>query len=379
MEVKMKFVHIADLHLGKVIHQYSLLSIQKQLLNDLLDYMSQEKIKVLVIAGDVYDRSIPPQEAVSLLDEFLSRAILDEKITVFMISGNHDSHERLNFASSLLKRQGLYIETKVKEKMTPIIIDNVSFYLLPFFKPTVIKELYQEDISTYQDALQTYLKHQNIDQSKKNILITHQFVGKNSITSESEMTISVGGSEIVDVSLFDDFDYVALGHLHTPQKVSRETIRYSGSLMRYSFDEVKQNKSITIVDTNDFSLSFYSLKPSMDICQYQGTYEECMKEDFIDKKDDLISLQLLDKQIVPHAIEHLRELYPHLLQISYPYFLQNNQIIKGHITHVETMEIPELFHKFYQYVMNEQLDEELEKIIIEQLDERREEDETITS
>lgn len=376
----MKFVHIADLHLGKVIHQFSLLEIQKQLLNDLLAYMKKDNIKVLVIAGDIYDRSIPPQEAVSIFDDFLTKAIMEEHIKILMISGNHDSHERLNFASTLLKKQGLHIETKVNKTIKPIDIEGVQFYLLPFFKPIVIKELFKdEDITTYQDALKVYLKHQNIDKTQKNVLITHQFVGKNSITSESEMTLSVGGSEIIDASLFDDFDYVALGHLHAPQKVSRETIRYSGSLMRYSFDEVNQQKSITIVDTDDFTISFYHLKPSIDVKQYQGTYYECMDENFIEKKDDLISLQLLDKQIVPHAIDHLRVIYPHLLQISYPYLLNEQQIIDHHISHIETMEIPKLFKKFYQYITNDELDERLEKTVTQLLDEGCENNETFKS
>ena len=376
----MKFVHIADLHLGKIIHQYSLLSIQKQLLDELLDYMNKEEIKVLVIAGDVYDRSIPSSEAVSILDDFLSKAIVDHHIKVLMISGNHDSHERLHFASNLLKKQGLYIETEVYEEMKPVVVDDVNFYLLPFFKPTAIRQLYHDDsISTYQEALETYLSKQNIDTTKKNVLVTHQFVGKNSVTSDSEMTLSVGGSEIVDVSLFDKFDYVALGHLHAPQRVKRDTIRYSGSLMRYSFDEVKQKKSICIVDTEDFSLSFHTLNPYIDLKQYKGLYEDFMKEDYIDKKDDLLSLQLLDHKIVPHAIDHLRALYPNILQISYPFFLKNNNIIKGDISSVETMEIPELYQKFYTYMTNEEIEKDSLETINKLLEEVGEHNENITS
>lgn len=376
----MKFVHVADLHLGKIIHQYSLLDIQRKLLDELLDYMNEQAIKVLVIAGDVYDRSVPSSEAVSILDDFLSKAVIDNHIKVLMISGNHDGHERLHFASTLLKKQGLYIETEVHEDFQPVIIDDVNFYLLPFIKPSVIRQLYDDDkITTYQDALEKYLSHQNIDTNKKNVLVTHQFVGKNSIISDSEVTLTVGGTEIIDASLFDDFDYVALGHLHAPQKVKRETIRYSGSLMRYSFDEVKQNKSICIVDTDDFSISFHSLNPYMDLRQYQGLYEDCMKDDFIERKDDLISLELLDHKIVPHAIDHLRALYPHILQISYPYFLQNNNMIKGNVTNVETMDVSELFHKFYKYITDEELDEESQKTIYELLDKVGEDNENIES
>lgn len=376
----MKFVHIADLHLGKIIHQYSLLPIQKQLLDELLDYMKQEDIKVLVIAGDVYDRSIPSSEAVGILDDFLCKAIVDNHIKVLMISGNHDSHERLHFASNLLKKQGLYIETEVYEEFKPVVVDDVNFYLLPFFKPTAIRQLYHDDsISTYQQALELYLNKQNIDTTKKNVLVTHQFVGRNSITSDSEVTLSVGGSEIVDASLFDRFDYVALGHLHAPQKVKRETIRYSGSLMRYSFDEVKQKKSICIVDTEDFSLSFHTLNPYIDLKQYEGLYDDFMKEDYIAKKDDLLSLQLLDHKIVPHAIDHLRAIYPNILQISYPFFLKNNNVIKGDMSSVETMEIPELYQKFYTYITNEDIEEDSLETINKLLEEVGDHNENITS
>ena len=376
----MKFVHIADLHLGKIIHQYSLLPIQKQLLDDLLDYMNRESIKTLVIAGDVYDRSIPSSEAVAILDDFLCKAIVDNHIKVLMISGNHDSHERLHFASNLLKKQGLYIETEVYEDFKPVVIDDVNFYLLPFIKPTAIRQLYNDDsISTYQQALEVYLNKQDIDTNKKNVLVTHQFVGKNSITSDSEVTLSVGGSEIVDVSLFDRFDYVALGHLHAPQKVKRETIRYSGSLMRYSFDEVKQNKSICIVDIDDFSVSFHTLNPYIDLKQYEGLYDDFMKEDYIAKKDDLLSLQLLDHKIVPHAIDHLRAIYPNILQISYPFFLKNNNVIKGDMSSVETMEIPELYQKFYTYITNEDIEDDSLETINKLLEEVGDHNENITS
>lgn len=232
----MKFVHIADLHLGKVLHQYSLLHVQRELLFELLEFMDCEDIRVLVIAGDIYDRFIPSQEAVNLLDEFLSQALLNYHIEVLMISGNHDSSDRMHFASSILSQRGLHIETYLKEQMEFVEKGQTRFYLLPFVKPSQVKNLYQVDeIYNYQEALSLYLSHQKIDKDYTNILVTHQFVGHASITSESEIPLSVGGSEIIDASLFDDFDYVALGHLHAPQKVSRETLRYSGSLMRYSF------------------------------------------------------------------------------------------------------------------------------------------------
>ena len=316
----MRFVHIADLHLGKWIHQYSLLDIQKELLSELLEYMDEQDIRLLIIAGDVYDRLIPSLEAVNVLDEFLSQAMLKYHIEVMMISGNHDSSDRLHFASSILDKSGLHIETYLKKNMVFYQKEQTRFYLLPFVKPSHVRNIYSEcDAKTYQEALEYYLSKQSLDHNYQNVLITHQFVGHQSITSDSELPVSLGGSEVLTASLFDDFDYVALGHLHAPQYVTRETIRYSGSLMAYSFDEVKQRKSITIVDTKDWSIDEYILHSSYTLKKYKGTFEKFSQIDFIEKKDDLLSFELEDEMIVPHAMEQLRVLYPRLLQVTYSF------------------------------------------------------------
>lgn len=353
----MKFVHVADLHLGKVIHQYSLLEVQRELLMELLTYMDGQDIRLLVIAGDVYDRLIPSQEAVNLLDDFLSQALLTYHIQVLMISGNHDSKDRLHFASSILSENGLHIETYLKKDMAFVEYENVRFYLLPFVKPSQVKMLYPDcQVQSYQEALSYYLSQQSLDKHYQNILITHQFVGRNSITSESEVPLSVGGSEIIDVSLFDDFDYVALGHLHAPQKVGRETVRYSGSLMCYSFDEVDQGKSIVIVDTDHMTIDTHRLHPHQTLKKYQGTFAQFMQEDFIDQKNDFLSFELLDENIIPHAIEQLRVLYPYLLQITYQFLIQNHQqrTIHSYQT-IEQMDTLSLFEQFYQDVKALQL------------------------
>lgn len=359
----MKFVHIGDLHLGKMLHQYSLLDIQKDLLSQLLDYMDRENLKVLVIAGDIYDRSVPPLEAVNVLDEFLDRAINELNIKVLMISGNHDSSDRLNFASSLLRKEGLYIETQVHKEMKPVVIDDVKFYLLPFFKPSLMKRFSEQTLVTYQDALAYYLSQQ-IFEGRNNILVTHQFVGKNSIRSESESTLSVGGTEIIDASVFDAFDYVALGHLHAPQKVERETIRYSGSLMKYSFNEVNQRKSITIVDTDDYSISFHELEPKIDVRIIRGEYVALIKE----SSDDLLMIELLDDKIIPYAVDHLRVRYPHLLQIIYPNITKKNHIIHDR-QELERKTLLELYQQFYHHVNDKELDQEYIDLIIEMKEE----------
>lgn len=361
----MRFVHVGDLHLGKVIHQYSLLDVQRELLFELLEYMDQEDIRVLVIAGDVYDRFIPSQEAVNLLDEFLSQALLKYHIEVLMISGNHDSSDRMHFASSILSSRGLHIETYLKEKMEYVEIDDVRFYLLPFIKPSHVKALYQvQHIQNYQEALSIYMSHQSIDTHYRNILVTHQFVGKSSMTCESEIPLSVGGSEIIDASLFDDFDYVALGHLHSPQKVSRETMRYSGSLMRYSFDEVKQEKSIVVVDTDDMSIHLHQLHPSLTLQKYTGTFEQFMNESNIKNKDDYLSLELQNNTLIPHAIDQLRTIYPHILQITYTYLLNQKSRQSIHtIESLQNMNTPDLFAEFYKDMKNIELTTKQKEIV----------------
>ena len=361
----MKFVHIGDLHLGKVIHQCSLLEIQRELIFELLEMMDQQNIRCLIIAGDVYDRLIPSQEAVNLLDEFLTAALLTYHIQVLMISGNHDSSDRLHFASSLLVKNGLHIETYLKEDMAFVEYDKVRFYLLPFVKPSQVKMLYpHQDIHTYQDALSYYLSKQSLDNHYQNILVTHQFVGHSSITSESEIPLSVGGSEIIDASLFDDFDYVALGHLHAPQKVKRDTMRYSGSLMCYSFDEVNQIKSIVIVGTDTMDITTYQLHPSKTLKKYQGTFAQLMDSKYINKKDDYMAFELLDQKIVPHAIEQLRTLYPHLLQITYHYLMKERQQTSFQpMQSIEQMDTFTLFQQFYHDVKNQDLQEESMTIV----------------
>ena len=365
----MRFVHVGDLHLGKVIHQYSLIDIQKELIDELLEYMNNEDIRTLVIAGDVYDRSIPSQEAITLLDSFLTKALLEYHIEVFMISGNHDSSDRLHFASSILSHAGLHIETYLKKEMSYIERDNVRFYLLPFVKPSHVKNVMEvSELSNYNDAIAYYLSKQELDKNYKNILVTHQFVGGNSKTSESEVPLSVGGSEIIDPHVFDDYDYVALGHLHASQKVSRETLRYSGSLMRYSFDEVKQNKSIVIVDTDDMSIQLHELHPSSTLMRYEGTFEEIMNPDYILKKDDFLSFELKDTSIIPHAIDHLRVLYPYLLQITYAHLKKEHQSVSIS-KDVKQEDLPTLFSKFYSDMKNMELNEEQFKVVSELLEE----------
>lgn len=366
----MKFLHISDLHIGKTLHQESLLDIQQDALNQVLEHCRKCHINVLVIAGDIYDRSIPSSEAVSLLNSFLADAVSTYKLKVLIITGNHDSSERMDFLSDLLISNGIHIVSYPQRQLQPIVIDDVYFYLVPFFKPSKIKMLYDIPCSTYQEAFEIYLSHQNIDYSKTNVLVTHQFVAGNKevITSESEAILSVGGSEIVDVDLFKDFDYVALGHIHACQKIKHDYIRYSGSLLKYSFDEEKQVKGMleVTIENKETHVERVSINPLRDVRKYQGVYYDFMEKELVVQKDDYIALILEDKNVIPFAMENLKKRYPNLLSIQYLNMIRHKNkesIIASE--GFETKNPVELFKEFYESVKEEKLNDEGYKMICE--------------
>lgn len=374
----MRFLHISDIHLGKLLFQQNLLEIQIDLLNQITDYLVDNDIDVLVMAGDIYDRSVPSNEAIEALNDFLPSLILKHHKKVLMIAGNHDSATRLSFASGLLKQEGLYIEAFVQEEMKPVVIDGVNFYLLPFFKPSYLRYLYNdESIITYQDAFAAYMKRQKINPDKTNVLITHQFIAGNKevIKSESEAILSVGGSEIIDVSLVKQFDYVALGHIHAPQQISRDTIRYSGSLMRYSFDEVKQKKSIVDVSIANKKVTYQlvELKPKQDLIKITGYFDEVMNYD--NNHNDFIAVELLDTKIVPNAIDYLRKKYENVLQITYPNLI-SKQITNNTKADVgfEKLSSLELFEQFYEKIKGSKLDKDAKALVAEILKEEHNSD-----
>ena len=358
----MEFVHIGDLHLGKILCQRSFLKQQEIVLFKLLDYIETQKIPVLVIAGDVYDRLVPPIEAVSLFNRFLEKAILELKLKVLIISGNHDSYERLQFASSILKRQGLVISSILSKEIETFEYEDVVFHLLPFIKPSQVNDLYEEaNVKTYHEAIATVLKHHSIDTSKKNVMVTHQFVARYNeevIESESEAILSVGGSEVIDVSLFDDYDYVALGHLHAPQKIGRETVRYSGSLLRYSFDEVKQNKSVCKVDMSDkehIQISLIEFLPDITLNKYKGELNEFLDPDnqIVKNSQDYIFFELTDTTLKPQAMDQLRLIYPNVLQINYVNL--NKEEASLHDFKLRKIDDRTIFNEFYQLIRNQPL------------------------
>ena len=283
----MKILHLSDLHIGKIIYEQSLLEDQEYMLKQIEKIIEKEKIEAVLISGDIYDRSIPPADAVDILNKFLNTLIKTLKVKVFIISGNHDSKERLNFGSQIFENDGLYIQTTYTGKIRKVeLTEKINIYMLPFIKPIEVKQYFENTkIETYNDAIKQIISKEKIDKNKINILMAHQFVTSGTInpeTSESE-TINIGGIDNVDASNFSEFDYVALGHIHGPQKIGNEKIRYSGTMLKYSFSEVAHNKSAVIIEIKEGELD-YKLKPLIplrDMRKIQGPIEELIKKKII--------------------------------------------------------------------------------------------------
>lgn len=320
----MKFFHLSDLHLGKRVNEFSMLEDQRYILTEIFLLAGQEQPDAVLIAGDIYDKSVPSVEAVQLLDQFLVD-LHTLGIGVFMIAGNHDSAERISFASTLLGGSDVHIAQAYDGTMTPIVLNDehgpLNLWMLPYLKPSTVRPHFPErEIAGYTDALTAALENAAADAAQRNILIAHQFV-TGAITSESE-ELYIGGSENIDASLFDDFDYVALGHIHRPQCVGRETLRYCGTPLKYSFSEMNHQKSVTVVEMGgkgDVSVSEIPLDPLRDMREVRGTYAEVSAwQNYIETDtDDYIHVVLTDEQEEPDAMMKLRSIYPNLLKLDY--------------------------------------------------------------
>ncbi len=370
----MKLLHLSDLHIGKIIYEQSLLEDQEYILKEIIKIAKKEKVDAVLISGDIYDRSIPPADAVDVLNDFLNKLIKILKIKVFIISGNHDSKERLNFGSKIFENDGLYIQTTYNGKITSIeLSDKINIYMLPFIKPIEVKQYFEtEKIDTYNEAIKLIVDNEKIDENKVNILMAHQFVtagNKSPETCESETTLNVGGIENVDSSNFDKFDYVALGHIHGPQRIGKDTIRYSGTMLKYSFSEANHNKSAVLINIkNNKSVEYklIPLKPLRDMRVIKGPIEELLnKENYKDTNtQDYIKAIITNKEPVYDAIGQIRRVYPNTLSLE----ISN---IKSSIQNVELENIEELkqkdefelFDDFYEFQNNIRLDDEQKKII----------------
>ncbi|MCM1102562.1 MAG: exonuclease SbcCD subunit D [Clostridium sp.] len=321
----MKLIHLSDLHLGKRVHEFSMLEEQSEILQKILAVVDEEQPDAVLIAGDVYDKSVPSVEAVALFDEFLVR-LSERKLTVIVISGNHDCAERLSFGGRLMTKSGIRISPVYRGAVEPVTLHDaygsLHIYPLPFVKPAHVRGWFpDETIESYTDALRVAVKKMNIDRNDRNVLVTHQFVtGANRSDSEE---ISVGGSDNVDASVFDGFDYVALGHLHTPQNCGDGHIRYCGTPLKYSFSEAGDQKTVSVVtlaEKGTCTVRAVPLMPAHDMKEIRGTYEELTQRRFYEQTsypEDYLHITLTDEEDIPNALGRLRTIYHRLMRLDY--------------------------------------------------------------
>ncbi|MBQ2810329.1 MAG: exonuclease SbcCD subunit D [Clostridia bacterium] len=352
----MKLIHLSDLHIGKRVNDYSMIDDQAYILKEILTIIDSTTPDGVIIAGDVYDKSVPSAEAVSLLDDFLVK-LSKRGLPVFIISGNHDSCERLAFASRLIEGSGIHISPVYNGNVEPITLKDengeVCVYMLPFVKPIHVHRVFDdESINSYTDALRVAIEHMEIDKSKRNVLITHQFVTGASRTESEEL--SVGGTDNVDASVFDDFDYVALGHIHRPQNCVGERIRYSGTPLKYSFSEVNDKKSVTVVELGkkgELCVDTIPLTPMRDMVEIRGKYEEITLKSFYDGTSytqDYVHITLTDEDDIVDAIGKLRAIYHNLMRLDYDNARTRSSASLDGVEDVERKSPEELFAQLYE-------------------------------
>lgn len=323
----MKFLHTSDLHIGKRVNEMSMLEDQKYILNQVLQIAVQQEVDGILVAGDIYDKTVPGAEAVQLLDDFITRAV-NLGFPLYMVSGNHDSAQRLAFGARLMRREnetaGVYISPVYQGSIEPVVRRDaygvLNIYLIPFIKPAEVRRFFPEKkIETYQDAFAAVLEQLDLDPSARNLLVAHQLI-MGAKRSDSE-EISVGGIDQIDVSLFKDFDYVAVGHIHRPQQMGMQ-VRYSGTPLKYSFSEADDEKSVSIVELGDkgeVRVSTVPLKPLHDLRELCGTYGELTLRANYANTDtsDYVHITLTDEEDIPNAMGKLRAIYPNLMRLDY--------------------------------------------------------------
>lgn len=375
----MKFIHLSDLHLGKRVNEFSMIEDQAYILKKILSVIKEETPDAVLIAGDVYDKPVPSVEAVGLFDDFLKQ-LSRQKVQVFVISGNHDSPERLAFASELIEASGIHIAPVYDGKVHPVSLEDaygtVNVYMLPFIKPAHVRAVFAEEtIESYTEAVRVAISHMDRgeeQEEQRNILLTHQFV-TGAVRSESE-EISVGGSDNVDASVFAAFDYVALGHIHGPQSVDRESIRYCGTPLKYSFSEAKHQKSVTVLELREkgnLEIRKVDLVPLRDLRELRGTYEELTSRKNYEGTalEDYVHITLTDEEDVLDAVGKLRVIYPNLMKLDYDNrrTRENREIAGGEGVDARTP--MELILDFYETQNNQPMNQK-QKALAEELVEK---------
>lgn len=371
----MKILHLGDLHLGKRVNEISMIEDQKFILDQIVTLVKEEKIDVILLCGDIYDKAIPTIEAIHLLDEFLEE-LSDLKVKVLMISGNHDSSERLSFGRNLFKRSNLYIASQFNQEIEKITIKedgyNINFYMLPFVKPAYINHVLKIQTETYEECFKHLMEQVKINEDETNILLAHQFVtvGKNSPELSDSETSSLGGIDNIDYRLFDAFDYVALGHIHKPQAMGREMVRYAGSILKYSFSEIYKDKQATILTISknkQISLSHHLLKPLRDMREMECSLESLLKRKCeIGNEEDYMHVILTDEEQILDAIGKVRMVYPNVMQISFKNrrHMMQYETIQMKENQIADQNPMELFEQFYKMQNHIDLDEKRAQMAI---------------
>lgn len=373
----MKFLHLADLHLGKRYFELSLIDDQRHILKEILKICRAERPDGMIIAGDIYDKSVPSAEAVELFDQFL-RELKSEGVKVFAVSGNHDSAERIAFGSSLMSEGGVYFSPVYCGEVKPVVLNDcygeVAVYLLPFIKPSTVRRFFEgTEIDSYTDAVRAAIRGMEIDKKRRNVLVAHQFVtGAQSSGSEE---FSVGDVGNVDCTVFEPFDYVALGHIHGAQNVSGERIRYSGTPLKYSLSEAQSEKSVTVVELGkkgSLTVRAIPLLPLRDVKEVRGTYSQITAKDYYfgtSLQRDLVHITLTDEDEVPDAIGKLRIIYPNVMSVRY-----DNRRTQQAESWVEPQSVPsrspmELFSALYKVQNNGDLSEGQRELLTKLIEE----------
>ena len=374
----MKILHTSDLHIGKRANEYALLEEQEFVLKQIIDIAQSEKPDAIILAGDIYDKSIPSAEAVSLFDDFLVNLAKLGK-DIFIISGNHDSAERIAFASRIMEASKIHLSPVFNGKIVPIILNDgeteLAVYMLPFIKPAIVQHFADEgtEIKTYDEAMRYVISQMGIDKSRRNILVTHQFI-TNAERTESE-DVMVGGLDNIDASAFDGFDYVALGHLHRPQSCGKETIRYSGSPLKYSFSEVNDKKSVTIIEINGEETPIITERPLTPLHEWfdlRGTYDELTAKTFYDGKgyqEAFVRITLTDEDDIPDGMRKLKSIYHRLMELRY-----DNKRTRAGMTSigkpmdVEALQPDKLFGDLFEKQNGQALSEEQKRYMNETIE-----------
>ena len=371
----MKFIHLSDLHLGKRVNEFSMIEDQEYILKEILTMIREEKPDGVLIAGDVYDRSVPSEEAMRQWDAFLV-SLAEKKVPVYAISGNHDSAIRFADHSALVESTGIHLSPEFDGSVKKYSLEDkdgkLNIYLLPFIKPATVRGFYpDEEIADYTDAVRVAIAHMDVDTAERNILVAHQFVTGASRCDSEE--VSVGGLDNVDASVFEPFDYVALGHIHGKQSVGRETIRYCGTPLKYSFSEKDHVKSVTVLEMGakgEVKIGERELKPMHDLREIRGSYNELMSKKNYEgtATDDYIQAVLTDEDDVIDAMAKLRVVYPNIMKLLYDNKRTSRTQSVTDAENVESKTPMELFEEFFEKQNNREMSDEQRELVSEKIE-----------